>query len=134
MITAKVRNPDDCLTIELYRAEEEDNRPKPVDLFEPLQRGKVYPHLTAVNPIGSDVWSILVHLAGNPAACSVIAGLVGLWLRERNKRRVELRKGDLKISAPNVKELDAVLNSLDKYKELTITVNTAKTRKPRKRS
>ncbi len=130
MIKAEIYDPDKELTVHLYRAESEDNRDVPEDLLEALRKLGIESRPARENPETIySAWSIFVDLVKHHGQLAGIVALIGLWLKERNKRRIELRKGDLKVSAASPKELAAALASMER---LIIAVTPAKLKKPKK--
>jgi hypothetical protein len=114
-------------------SEDESNRIEPSDLLEPLREQEIEINLLAKNPITDEVWAIIVDLAKNHGQGAVISTtiltLIGLWLKERLGRRIELERGDFKITAPTTKELKKALLTLNEYDKLNLTINNSTSNK-----
>lgn len=126
---------DDRPTLVLYRAPGEKIIQWPDDILQRLKGEGIVQegHGRARNPLTHGEHSFVVALAQNHE--SLIALSVALvpaiiaWLKSRKGRKIEIRKGNMKISAPTEKALDSALKSLAEYEKLTIMVKKS----PKKR-
>jgi len=123
----------------LYRAPGEKIAQGPDDIRKLLQaEGVVQEGLCrARNPITHGECSFVVALAQHQetlVALSVaLVPAIIAWLKSRKGRKVEIQKGNLKVSAPTEKALAATLKALAKYEKLTISVNKAESRRKKQR-
>jgi hypothetical protein len=131
---------DESPRLILYRARGEKIVQGPKDILELLRAEGVVQEGTtrARNPITHGQYSCVVSLAQShdtliALSAALIPALIA-WLRGRKGRRIELQKGDMKISAPNAKALDAALKSLAEYEKFTIVVNKAKSKRKKQSS
>jgi hypothetical protein len=124
----------------LYRAPGEKIAQGPDDLRKLLRaEGVVQEGIGRVrNPNTHGEYSFVVTLAQNRgtlvALSSALVPAIIAWLNSRRGRKVEIQKGDLKVSAPNEKALAAVLKSLAKYEKLTIELNKAKSKRKKQKA
>lgn len=124
----------------LHRAPGEKIAQGPDDILKLLRAEGVVQEGTsrARNPIIHGEYSFLVTLAQNHetlAALSVaLVPAIIAWLKSRKGRKVEIQKGNLKVSAPTEKALAAALKSLAKYEKLTVNVNKAEVKRKKQRA
>jgi len=52
-----------------------------------------------------------------------LAGLLGLWIKQRKGRRIEIQRADLKAKVTSVRELEKSLAALHQYDRLKVTLN-----------
>ncbi|MGA7928105.1 MAG: hypothetical protein WCA20_19215 [Candidatus Sulfotelmatobacter sp.] len=80
------------------------------------------------NPATHDVWSFRPGTASRPAHGdrAGLLGVITLWLKQRKGRRVEIERYDLKVKAPNARELQKALSALHNYDELTLALHGGK--------
>ncbi|HEY2495652.1 MAG TPA: hypothetical protein VGK24_01175 [Candidatus Angelobacter sp.] len=116
----------------LYRAPSEKIIQGPEDILELLRaEGVVQKGITrARNPITHGHYSFIATLAQNHDALitlsiALIPAVIG-WLKNRKGRRIEIQKGDLKVSAPNERVLEIALKALAKYEKFTVVVSKAR--------
>jgi hypothetical protein len=115
----------------LYRAPGEKVIQGPEDILELLRSKGVVKDgaIRARNPITHGHYSFVAAVAQSHDALitlsiALIPAIIA-WLNSRKGRRIEIQKGNLKVSAPTEKALAAALKSLTKYEKLTIKVNKA---------
>jgi hypothetical protein len=92
----------------------------------------------AKNPITHGECSFVITLAQHQEALvalsvALVPAIIA-WLKSRKGRKIEIQKGNLKVSAPNEKALAAALKSLAKYEKLTINVNKAESKRKKQRA
>lgn len=115
----------------LYRASGEDIFQGPEDILKLLRvEGVVLEsNIRAINPITHSYYSCVVTLAPHRDAvvalsAAVIPGIIA-WLKTRKGRKIEIRIGVMKISAPNARALQDTFQLLDKHKQFIISVSKA---------
>jgi hypothetical protein len=119
----------------LHRAPGEKIVQGPDDILKLLRaQGVVQEGRTrARNPITHGECSFVITLAQHQetlvALSVVLVPAIIAWLKSRRGRKVEIHKGNLKVSAPNEKALDVALKSLAQYEKLTIKVSKAKSKR-----
>jgi hypothetical protein len=122
----------------LYRAPSEKIVQAPDDVLQLLRaedivqegRGRVR------NPITHGEHSFVAVLAQHQetliALSAAIVSPIIAWLKMRKGRKIEIRKGDMKVSAGSVKELRAALASFLEYEKLTLRIKKSQSQKKRK--
>jgi hypothetical protein len=119
---------DDDPTLILYYAPGEEISSKPNETIESLkaegviQKGRI----AARNPAIHGEYSFVIQLS--TVAASLIAG----WLAGLKGRKIEIQKGDMKVSAPTVKKLEAALALLHKYEKARVLVKKANSKQSKK--
>jgi hypothetical protein len=123
-----VRKHGSELTLDLYHAGGEPT--SPTDIRRELLNLGLEPRLLRRNPDADDVWMLVWELAKNhgtlAATSTALLGIVTLWLKQREGRRIEIERPGLKVKAPNSRELEKILSALHHYDELTIKLNAGK--------
>jgi hypothetical protein len=119
----------------LYRAPGEKIIQGPEDILELLQVQGVVKHgaIRARNPITDGHYSFVASLTQNhdtliTLSIALIPAIIG-WLKNRKGRRIEIQKGDMKVSAPNERALETALKALAKYEKFTVVVSKGKIRR-----
>lgn len=86
------------------------------------------------NPVTYD-WVLVGDFLRDHAAAmgAALAGLLGLWIKQRKGRRIEIQRSDLKIKVATVRELEKSLAALHQYDRLKVTLNEKDPGDPRKR-
>jgi hypothetical protein len=126
--------------IVLHRAHGEKIVQGPDDILKLLrEEGIVQEGLCRVrNPIThgecSFVITLVQHQEALVALSVALVPAIIAWLKSRKGRKIEIQKGNLKVSAPNEKALAAALKSLAKYEKLTINVNKAESKRKKQRA
>jgi hypothetical protein len=127
-ITRQIRDLEREITVHLYRAVGEKNRPD--DLQAALRNLGLKPRLLRKNPVTDDVWIIVLDLVRNHGQHAItgtaLIGLLTLWLKERIGRRIEIERSDIKVKAPTVRDIKKALAALHDYDELSFSLNNAK--------
>jgi len=119
----------------LYRAPGEKVIQGPEDILEFLRAEGIVQDgaVRARNPITHGHYSFVATLVQNHDAfitlsIALIPAIIA-WLKNRKGRRIEIQKGDMKVSAPTEKALAAALKSLAKYEKLTIKISKAESKR-----
>jgi hypothetical protein len=81
------------------------------------------------NPINWEFWDFVVRLAkdhgSNAVTAAALLSCLKMWLADRKGRRVEIRRHDLSVKAPTVRELKQTLTAINDYDKLTLELQTA---------
>jgi len=86
------------------------------------------------NPVTYDWVLVSDFLRDHATAMGAgLAGLLGLWIKQRKGRRIEVQRPDLKIKVATVRELEKSLAALHQYDRLKLTLNEREPDGPRKR-
>jgi hypothetical protein len=118
-------DPNRELTINLYRAADEDNQGQ--DVFRQVKEIDAKALLMRQNPITDDVWIIMSdfvrHKVTHAAMGAGLLGLLAAWLKRREGRGIEIERPGLKVKARTIREIEKTLIALKAYDALNITVN-----------
>jgi hypothetical protein len=80
------------------------------------------------NPINWEFWDFVVRLArdhgSNAVTAAALLTCVKMWLADRKGRRVEIRRHNLSVKAPTVRELKKTLAAINDYDKLTLELQT----------
>ena len=80
------------------------------------------------NPISWEYWDFVVKLAkdhgSNAVTAAALLSCLKMWLAKRKGRRVEIRRHDLSVKAPTVRELKETLTAMNDYDKLTLELQT----------
>src|ERR1700704_1558295 len=115
----------------LYRASGEDIFQGPEDVLKLLRvEGVVLEgNIRAINPITHSYYSCVITLAQHRdtviALSAAATPAIIAWLKTRKGRKIEIRIGAMKISAPHARALQDTFQLLDKHKQLIISVSKA---------
>jgi len=123
---------DSELSVLIYSASGEMSRMD--DLYGQLRAlGLKTPHRQK-NPVTHDWVLVSDFLRDHAAAMGTgLAGLLGLWIKQRKGRRIEIQRPDLKIKVATSRELEKSLAALHQYDRLKLTLNEREPDGPRKR-
>ena len=123
---------DSELTVLMYSASEEKGRVD--DLYRRLRAlGFETPRLQK-NSV-TYVWVLVSDFLPDHAKAMVagLAGLLGLWIKQRKGRRIEIQRPDLKVKVTTVRELEKSVAALHQYDRLKVTLNEKAPDGPRNR-
>src|SRR6267154_197159 len=87
------------------------------------------------NPTTWEYWDFVVRLVkdhgSNAATAGALLACLKMWLADRKGRRVAIRRHDLAVKAPTVRELKQALAAINDYDKLTLELHTLRARKKR---
>ena len=104
--------------------------------LQTLLRSKgVKTQLVIHNPTTWEYWDLVVRLVkdhgSNAATAGALLACLKMWLAGRKGRSVAIRRHDLAVKAPTVRQLKQTLTAINNYDKLTLELQTPRARKKR---
>lgn len=122
------RRMNDVPQMMLYYAPGEETSWQPNETIELLRAESVVTkeRIAMRNPAIPGEYSFVIQLS------TIAASLLAAWLAGRRGRKIEIQKGDMKVSAPALKKLEAALALLKRHRKVRVLVRKPKPKKPTK--